>query len=409
MTEEAGSTGHRIQTIHYPILLGSLAFAFLEFTLPIYGKEMGASALQIGGLFSIWAIAVALLRPLVGLGLDRLGRKPFFVAAIICFSGAMLVFAFSTDIVGLFGAQLLRGLGSAMMWISAYTIATDLASPRERGGAVGRVDEATARGQLYGGIAGFVLITFLPEEVGWQIVFLIYAALGTLGAFYGWRRVPETRPVAPARGEEQNKLSQQLYKLMMIVFITAASSSMIRPIFLIFLQDRFTTDIAILVLAIVPAGIVSSYLPSRLGRLSDRFGRTRLMSLGLITSGLLSFFLPLLPSIALLAVLWTIESVGWAIAAPAEEAMVADLTGRSVRGRGYGLYTLSASLGAVFGPLLGGWLYDIVGERVPFYLNGVVLLIGALLILILFGAKNRDMQGDDRAPKINDHYDAHGC
>jgi DHA1 family multidrug resistance protein-like MFS transporter len=396
MEEKNRLNGNLIRTIHYPILLGSLAFAFLEFFLPIYGKEMGASAVQIGGLFSIWAIAVALLRPLVGIGLDRFGRKPFFVAAILCFAGAMLVFAFSADILGLFGAQLLRGLGSAMMWISAYTIATDLASPNERGRSVGHVDEATARGQLYGGVAGFVLITMLPGDIGWQVVFLIYAAMGALGAFFGWRSVPETRPAAPSMGPDEEKLSAQLYKLMTIVFITAASSSMIRPIFIIFLQDKFTTDITILVLAIIPSGIVSSYLPSRLGRLSDRFGRSRLMSLGLIGSGLLSFFLPQLPGIGLLAALWTIESVGWAIAAPAEEAMVADLTGRSVRGRGYGLYTLSASLGAVAGPLLGGWLYDVVGEQVPFYLNGMVLLIGALLVLIMFGSKNRTVHRTDR-------------
>ncbi len=395
MTEDTRSSISLIRSIHYPILLGSLAFAFLEFFLPIYGKEMGASAVQIGGLFSIWAVAVALLRPLVGIGLDRLGRKPFFVAAVVCFAGAMLVFAFSSSIPGLFGAQLLRGLGSAMMWISAYTIATDLAGSKERGGAVGHVDEATARGQLYGGVAGFVLITILPETIGWQIVFLIYAGLAALGAFFGWRNVPETRPATVPGEGAQEKLSPQLYKLMMIVFITAASSSMIRPIFLIFLQDRFTTDIAVLVLAIIPSGIVSSYLPSRLGRLSDRFGRTRLMSLGLVGSGLLSFCLPLLPSIILLAVLWTVESVGWAIAAPAEEAMVADLTGRSVRGRGYGLYTLSASLGAIAGPLIGGWLYDVVGQRVPFYLNGVVLLIGAVLVLIMFRSRDREVGSKD--------------
>lgn len=399
MSGETGSTASLIRTIHYPILLGSLAFAFLEFFLPIYGKEIGASAVQIGALFSIWAVAVALLRPLVGIGLDRLGRKPFFVAAVVCFSAAMLVFAFSTDILGLFGAQLLRGLGSAMMWISAYTIATDLAGSHARGGAVGHVDEATARGQLYGGVAGFVLITLLPGDIGWQTVFLIYAALGALGAFFGWRNVPETRPDAIQKGEERGRVSAKLYRLMLIVFITAASSSMIRPIFMIFLQDRFTTDVAVLVLAIIPSGIVSSYLPSRLGRLSDRFGRTKLMSLGLIGSGLLSFFLPLLPSIALLAILWTVESVGWAIAAPAEEAMVADLTGRSVRGRGYGLYTLSASLGAVVGPLLGGWLYDAVGERIPFYLNGAVLLLGALLVLVMFRTRDLGTGDEDTRPR----------
>jgi len=382
MTENAPASKNLIRTIHYPILLGSLAFAFLEFFLPIYGKEMGASAVQIGGLFSMWAIAVALLRPLVGIGLDRLGRKLFFVIALVFFAISMFVFSFAVDLVGLLIGQLLRGLGSAMMWISAYTIATDLAASDERGNAVGRVDEATSRGQLFGGVAGFVLITLLPGEIGWQAVFLIYAALAALGAYFGWKNVPETRPVSMPKGEHAQKLPTQLYKLMTIVFVTAASSSMIRPIFIIFLQDHFTTDIATLVLAIIPSGIVAS-------------GRTRLMAIGLIGSGLLSFLLPLLSSILWLAVLWTIEGVGWAIAAPAEEAMVADLTGRSVRGRGYGLYTFSASLGAFAGPLVGGWLYDNIGERIPFYLNGVVLLIGALLVLIMFRGASREPQSAD--------------
>ena len=73
------------------------------------------------------------------------------------------------------------------------------------------------------------------------------------------------------------------------------------------------------------------------------------------------------------------------MAGPAEEAMVADLTGHRKRGTGYGLYTLVSSMGASVGPLAGGWLYDSVGRSVPFYLNGIVLLIGALLVLLLLG------------------------
>ncbi len=54
---------------------------------------------------------------------------------------------------------------------------------------------------------------------------------------------------------------------------------------------------------------------------------------------------------------------------------------------GYGLYTFVSSMGASVGPLAGGWLYDSVGRAVPFYLNGVVLLMGALLVLLLLGKK----------------------
>jgi MFS family permease len=283
-----------------------------------------------------------------------------------------------------------------MMWIAAYTIATDLAASHARGQAVGQVDEAAAQGQLLGGIAGFVLFASLPRGVGWQVVFAGYALLAALGAWIGWKNVPETAlqttaPAADAPAAGERTLSAQLLRLMArlmaIVFITAASMSMLSPLFLIFLQDRFTTDIATLVMATIPAGIVASTLPSRLGTLSDRFGRTRLMAIGLLGSAAVSFLLPVVPGIVWLAVIWTLESIGWAIAGPAQEAMVADLTGHQVRGKGYGLYTFAGGLGAAIGPLVGGWLYDAAGQCVPFYLNGAVLLAGAVLVVVLLNVK----------------------
>jgi hypothetical protein len=57
-----------------------------------------------------------------------------------------------------------------MMWITAYTIATELAAGHARGQAVGHVDEAVGQGQLYGGLIGFTILFSLPRELGWQVV-----------------------------------------------------------------------------------------------------------------------------------------------------------------------------------------------------------------------------------------------
>jgi len=59
--------------------------------------------------------------------------------------------------------------------------------------------------------------------------------------------------------------------------------------------------------------------------------------------------------------------------------------GHQVRGTGYGLYTFVGSVGASVGPIAGGWMYDFVGHAIPFYINGIVLLIGSLLVLFLLG------------------------
>jgi MFS family permease len=375
-------------SLQRPILLGSLAFGILGFVLPIYGKQLGATALEIGGLFSVFSIMTVLVRPLVGWALDRFGRKVFFVAAWVGYASAMALFALAGNLSGLYVARLVQGIASSFFWISAYTIATDMASSKERGSAVGRVDEASNQGALYGAFAGFTVLSMLPLLTGWRVLFAGYAFMALVGAWLAWKNVPETRPSQPVRAKSKPSLSWPLSRLMAIVFVTGLSTAMIGPLLLIFLQDRFTTDVKSLALAYIPAALVYSFLPSRMGRLSDRFGRVPLMAIGLAGSGLVSLLLPGLSSIMWLVVLWVLEAIGLTAAAPAQEALVADLTGNDVRGTGYGLYTFAASLGATFGPLIGGWLYDSAGHAVPFYLNGFVLIVGTVAVLVLLRGKS---------------------
>lgn len=374
--------------INTPILLTSLAFGILAFLLPIYSKRIDASALEIGWLFSIFSITTLLLRPLIGRAIDKYGRKRFFVAAMFFYAVALGLFAISSTMTMLYIARLVQGIASSLMWISAYAIAADMATSENRGVIYGQLDESNARGALIGAFFGFYFLGQFPMDEGWVYLFLLYALFAIMAGYFAYRDVPETLPQKEDNLiEQKEKVSPFIYKIMVIVFITGLSSSMITPLLLIFLQDRFTTDIGQLAMAFIPAAIVYSVLPSKMGKFSDKYGRITLISLGLFSAGVISFFIPNLPSLTWLIVLWVFEAVGMTMALPALDALVSDISGSSVRGRGYGMYTFAGSLGAVFGPLLGGVLYDNISHSAPFYLNGIVLIITSLLAIILLRTK----------------------
>jgi len=387
MQIENNKADRAVSTLYRAILLGSLSFGILGFALPIYAKQMGASALDIGGMISIFGVMITIARPVVGWGIDHFGRKLFLAISFLFYGIAMGVFAVAQNVGMLYVARIVQGIGSSLLWIPAYTVATEL-SIHDWGRAVGSVDMSSNRGGFFGSFIGFGLMLMVnPFALAWKISFVVYGLMTLIASFLIWRGVPETRIVQEVLAplEEKYVDRNRLLRLMVIVFLTSISTAMISPLLLIFLQDRFTTDVAVLAMAFIPAAIVYSYLPGYTGGLSDRFGRTSLMAIGLVGAGLVSLLMPLMTSLVVLSILWVLEAVGFSAASPAQGALVADLTGKNVRGTGYGLYTLASGLGFILGPLLGGWLYDSAGHAVPFYINGTMLFIGAILVLILLG------------------------
>jgi len=367
-----------------PILLCSLGFGMLTFLLPLYSRSLQASALAIGGLFSIFSATTMIARPLVGWGVDRIGRKLFLIIALAGYGATMFIMAFADRLSLLYLGRVMQGLASSFMWITAYTIAADLAPANERARSVARVDAAVAQGGLYGSIPGFTLMFMLPLHNAWQILFAIFGICALMGAYIAWRRVPETKPpLLPGKQYPKTSLPSGLIRLMVMVFITGMGSAMIAPIWLIYLQDKFNIESYTVAQAYLPAALVYGFLPVHLGWVSDRLRRAPLMALGLLVSGLVSLLIPGLKTVILLALLWAIEALGFVMATPAEEAFVADLTGHEMHGMGYGLYTFASGMGMTLGPLVGGWFYDTLGHAVPFYTTGIILIVGALLTWVL--------------------------
>ena len=394
-------------TLKWPILLCSLPLFILGFLLPIYAQELGASATNIGGLFAVFSLVMIVVRPLVGLAIDRYGRKTFLLMGLGAYLVAMGLFTFADTMVMLYIARLVQGVGAALTWIATYTIAAELAVSERRGEALGAADGAGDRGAVYGAIIAFALLTWMPLRLGWMMVFMGYTGCALIGVWLAWRRVPETKDMIPTASSspavQQPVLSASgrsarpfilgrlmsippgLGALLSIVFLTKASQALIKLLLLIFLRDRFALELWQLAAAYLPATLILGFLPARMGRLSDRMGRAPLIMSGLTISALTSCFMPGLPSLGWYIAIFVLNAVGVVTAMPALKALVSDLTPREHWGRSFGFYTFMASIGTAIGPLVGGLLYDQVGHSVPFYANAIFLVVSALWAMIAFG------------------------
>ena len=118
------------------------------------------------------------------------------------------------------------------------------------------------------------------------------------------------------------------------------------------------------------------------GALGDRFGRRRLLVLGIALFALASAGCALAPSLPWLLASRAIQGVGAALLMPNSLAILGDAFSGEARGRAIGTWAAAGAAAGAIGPVLGGWLIDTVGWRAIFLVNlplaagGIVLALG---------------------------------
>ena len=242
MQTNADST---LAVLRRTIFLISMPFFILGLMLPVYGKEIGASAVEIGLFFSVFSLMTVLVRPLVGWGLDRFGRRGFFLAGLGGYALTMISFAFIDQTAGILLARIFQGISSSLLWLSVSAITADLAGAEQRGVAFGRVAQASNQGAIAGTTLGFVLLNARLSLSGqvvqlgsWMLLFLVYGAINLYALFLGLRGLPETKPVAGAADATPIRWSQTWVLLLLVTLVTGAAAAMLSPILIIFLQEK---------------------------------------------------------------------------------------------------------------------------------------------------------------------------
>ena len=378
-----------LQTLRQSLFLISMPLFFVTFALPVQSKALGASALEIGGLFSLFSLSILLMRPVIGYGIDQFGRRIFLLIATLFYIGAYMGYALADGIQSMYVARFFQGLGAALMLISVDTITADLAPAEERTQAMGSNVEIQARASVVGAVIGFTLVGAVPQSA-WTYSFGVFAVLAMLAFLLVFLRLPDTRRTSVQNESSTFEFSPDLQKLLLLFVLLGTANSLMMPMYLVYLQDNFTADPRTLSWAFLPSALIFMVLPSRMGALVDKGNPRALIKAAMVFSGCFYLAMTIAPGFWWMVLLYSLSVVGSALVEPTRKSLTAGMATPDTYGKTFGFAEMAFGIGAIFGPLIGGYLYDSVSHTMPFAFNGMLMFVSAMLSVWLLRQTSKD-------------------
>jgi EmrB/QacA subfamily drug resistance transporter len=125
------------------------------------------------------------------------------------------------------------------------------------------------------------------------------------------------------------------------------------------------------------------------GAAGDRYGRMRLLVGGTILFALASAACALAPGLPVLLAARAVQGIGAAILMPNSLAILGASFAGETRGRAVGIWASAGAMLAAIGPVIGGWLIDVVGWRAIFLIN-LPLALGAIALALIYVPDSRE-------------------
>lgn len=352
-----------------------IALGIFLAALPLFvGDELGGSRAAVGLALSSFSVSAVLLRPSVGRGLDRVGRRRFLIAAPLILITSAAGLAVATSVAAVVVLRLLQGVAGAAFYTAAATVATDLAPLDLRATYIARFSLF-----LYGGFAVGPSIAEVLVRQGFRWAWAAAAGFAALAAALAFA-LPETRPERVGDGgPRKRRFFHPAAVAPGLVLLTAAVGYSTVTAFSPLFAREIEMSSGVLYLAF--AGTI---LGVRLlgGGLADRFGRARVALPGLASSALGLALMALVPPPLVAVIGVSFFGAGFALIFPALMAMAVDRVGEDERGEVLGSFTAFFDLGASSGALVVGVIADRAGFGGAFATPAVLCLVGMVLLVL---------------------------
>jgi multidrug resistance protein len=351
--------------------------------LPLYAEDFTSSKVTIGLLVAVFSLMQLLFAPIMGRLSDRVGRKPVLVISLAGTAVGSLLMGVAGSLWVLFLGRIIDGISGGSV-STAHAAVTDMAEPGQRARLIGLLGAAFGLGFVIGPAIGG-----LAALEGRHLPFFVAAAIAGINALVAIRRLPETRPTAPAVPEPAaaaEPLLGRAQRLILLVFVATSAFTAFEATFALLGHERFDLTIAGTSGVFVVIGLVLAFFQGGMVHpIVARYGELATVRGGLAVNVIGFLLLAGAHNWAVLSIALVLITAGQGLLSPALTSMVAGGARHDRRGRVLGLQQSASALARVVGPILGTFLFGHVAIGAPYAAGAVLAAIAVVMTAGLRG------------------------
>lgn len=368
------------------ILLMNLFIAFLGIglvipVLPTIMNELEISGAVVGYMVAAFAITQLIISPIAGKWVDKYGRKMMIVIGLFIFGASEFLFGFGKTVEILFVSRMLGGVSAAFIMPAVTAFIADITTAQNRAKALGYMSAAISTGFIIGpGLGGFL------AEIGTRVPFYSAGVLGALAAILSIiflsepERAPEEEPMEGQKTGLRRIFIPMYFIAFILIFVMSFGLAAFESLFSLFVDHKFSftpKDIAIVITGSALVGAIAQV--ALFDRVTKWIGEINLIRWSLAISTVLVILMTVVSSYFTILLTTFVLFIGFDMMRPAVTSYLSKIA-RNEQGFVGGMNSTFTSIGNIFGPIIGGELFDL-NLNYPYYFAAIVLLLGTGLAL----------------------------
>lgn len=286
---------------------------------------------------------------------------------------------------GVLVARVIDRTGKGIRTAPRDALVAQSSDGKKLGGSFGLHKMLDMAGSSLGALLAYF---FVAANVGLHQAFLfsiIPAIIGILIIFFV-REDKSSNMTSERLTLKGLKLDGKLKLYLAVIFIFCLGNS--SNTFLLLKAQERGFSVSQVMLLYLTFNVATSILAIPSGKLSDRFGRSRILVPGYLIYGLVYFGFALLTAKPAVLLLFIAYGAYTAFISGAERAFIAENAPAGFKGTVLGIYGMLQGVGLLLSSIIAGFMWDKINSDAPFLFGGILGIISAIMIGAILKGNN---------------------